>query len=238
MRPGHLFGVHGGLIQLAGKALSDDPETGLSALTALREHLEELECMHVSQALRSGWTWEEIGSALGVTKQAAHRKHASRPLTPPRPEDVHRQVISEAAREAVFLARKEAAGRHDTIVGTDHLLLGLLQQGEGRAAQALDVVGVTLQSARMQADQFDTKTGAAPCEASQLPLSGGARDALEQASAEMARRGDPKLDTEHVLLALLRDPESGALRLLASLGVAPEDVEHAVDEIAQARAAA
>jgi Clp amino terminal domain, pathogenicity island component len=218
--------------------MSTDPEVGLSAVAALRDQIEEIEWAHVSQALRCGWTWEEIGNALGVTKQAAHRKYASRPLAPPREGDLHRTIITDAARESVFLARKEAAGRHDTIVGTDHLLLGLLQQGEGRAADALAALGVTLQAARMQADQFATTTGATSADPEQLPMSRGAREALEQASAEMVRRCDTELDTEHLLLALVRDPDSGAVRLLASLGVSPGDVERAIGEPEGERAAA
>ena len=213
------------MVDTAGRALDDDPEVGLPAVTEMRDELEELERSQVSQALRSGWTWEEIGRALGVTKQAAHRKHGHRPLAPPPPDETHRLMTTEAAREAVFLARKEAAGRHDTLVGTDHLLLGVLQQGEGRAAEALAALGVTLQAARMQADQFATGTGASDADPEQLPLSKGARDALEHASAEVARRGDHQLGTEHLLLALLREPESSAVRLLAGLGVAPADVE-------------
>ncbi|MFL5896124.1 MAG: Clp protease N-terminal domain-containing protein [Thermoleophilaceae bacterium] len=214
----------------AGRALSGDPEVGLAAVTALREQIEELEFAHVSQALRAGWTWEEIGQALGISKQAAHHKYATRPLAPPPPEDAHRLMITEAARESVFLARKEAAGRHDGLVGTDHLLLGLLQCGAGRAAQALSAVGVSLQAARMQADQFATRTGAVePQDHEQLPMSRGAQEALERASAEVVRRRDAKLDTEHLLLALLREPESTAVRVLAGLGVSAIDVERAVD---------
>jgi hypothetical protein len=51
---------------------------------------------------------------------------------------------------------------------------------------------------------------------------------------EVIRRGDQCLDTEHVLLALLRDPECGAVRVLAGLGVSTRDVERAVDRVAAA----
>src|SRR5204863_8221490 len=127
----------------------------------------------------------------------------------------------------VFRARKEAAGRHDSIVGTDHLLLGLLQCGEGRAADALAEIGVTLNAARVQADQFATTTGATPSDPEQLPISAGMRQTLEQASAEMTRREDTQIDSEHLLLALMREPESSAVRLLAGLGVSPADGEAA-----------
>lgn len=66
------------LIDLAGQALSDDAEEGLEAVASLRKELDEIEAAHVSKAVRSGWSWSRIGSALGVTKQAVHRKHAKR----------------------------------------------------------------------------------------------------------------------------------------------------------------
>jgi hypothetical protein len=219
--------VETALVDIAGQALSEDPEQGLAAVAALRREIEELECVHVSQALRKGWSWSSIGGALGVSKQAAHRKHSRRPLAAPPSEEAARLIISAASRLAVFLARGEAAARRDAVVGTQHLLLGLLQQGEGGACEALASVGVTLQAARLQADLF-FPSELADMPASRLPLSRRARAALEQSTREVVRRGDRCLETEHLLLALLRDPESGAVRLLAGLGVAPADVEQAL----------
>ena len=66
-------------------------------------------------------------------------------------------------------------------------------------------------------------------EPGRLPLSKAARAALERSTAEVVRRGDDSLETAHLLLALLRDPESRAVQLLTGLGVSLPEVERAVD---------
>ena len=53
----------------------DDPEVGLRAVLAMRRLADQLEARHVKRARELGWSWEQIGDALGVTKQAAHKKH-------------------------------------------------------------------------------------------------------------------------------------------------------------------
>jgi ATP-dependent Clp protease ATP-binding subunit ClpC len=160
-----------------------------------------------------------------VTKQAVHRKYGRRPLAAPGPLETHEMLVTSNARLAVFMARREAAGRGDARVGTEHVLLGLLQQGEGGACEALKELGVTLQAARLQADLFF------PSAPDRLPLTRRARQALERATGEVVRRGDHKLETSHLLLALLRDPEARAMELLTGLGVGPTDVERAVDAL-------
>lgn len=219
------------VIDLAGQALSTDAEEGLEAVAALRREIEEIEAAHVSRAVRSGWSWSRIGDALGVTKQAVHRKYSRRPLVAPEPQEAHELIVSSGARLAVYMARSEAAGRGDGVVRTFHLLLGLLQQGEGLHCEALADVGVTLQAARLQADLF-FPSDLADVTPSRLPLSQQAREALEQAMREVVRRGDRCLETQHLLLALLREPESSAVRLLSGLGVPGREVEGAVDRVA------
>lgn len=60
-----------------GKAVdSRDPAVGLAAVAALRDLVEELEVLHVANAREQGWSWQDIASALGVTRQSAHKKHA------------------------------------------------------------------------------------------------------------------------------------------------------------------
>jgi DNA-directed RNA polymerase specialized sigma24 family protein len=57
-------------------AAADDPEIGLRAVRALRELAERLEALQVANARRLGWSWQQIAAALGVTRQAVHKKHA------------------------------------------------------------------------------------------------------------------------------------------------------------------
>ena len=63
---------------LAEKAASADPQVGLRAVASLRVLVERLEALHVRNARRQGWSWQEIADELGVSKQAVHKKHAKR----------------------------------------------------------------------------------------------------------------------------------------------------------------
>jgi hypothetical protein len=219
--------VNTSLPELAEKALEDDLEESLTALAMLRSEGAREEEQRVSDALRAGWSWSQIGAALGVSKQAAHRKYAKRARLPAADPGERELVVSANARLAVFMARREAAGRGASVVGTEHLLLGMLQQGEGGACEALKDVGITLQAARVQADLF-FPSDFADVEPTRLPLSRAARAALERATGEVLRTGQRTLDTAHLLLALLRDAEAHAVQLLTGLGVSPDAVEKAV----------
>jgi hypothetical protein len=64
--------------RLAGDAGATDPAVGLAAVAALRRLLEQLEALQVDNARGRGWRWSDIAEALGVSKQAVHRKHAPR----------------------------------------------------------------------------------------------------------------------------------------------------------------
>ncbi|HEX6234768.1 MAG TPA: helix-turn-helix domain-containing protein [Jiangellaceae bacterium] len=62
-------------VDAAAAATNQDPRIGLRAVAALRRLVEQLEALQVDNARRCGWSWEEIGTALGVSKQAVHKKH-------------------------------------------------------------------------------------------------------------------------------------------------------------------
>jgi hypothetical protein len=64
--------------ELAESVESRDPAVGLRAVAALRELLERLEVLHVENAREQGWSWQQIGAALGVSRQAVHKKHGSK----------------------------------------------------------------------------------------------------------------------------------------------------------------
>jgi hypothetical protein len=74
------------LSELASRAAAADPAEGLGAIVALRRRLDALESAHVERALEQGWSWSRVGRALGVTKQAVHRRHARGRAAPSRGE--------------------------------------------------------------------------------------------------------------------------------------------------------
>jgi hypothetical protein len=63
---------------LAERATGDDPDTGLKAVRSLRELADRLETLQVARARELGWSWQDIARALGVTRQAVHKKHGRR----------------------------------------------------------------------------------------------------------------------------------------------------------------
>ena len=63
------------MIEVANATADDDPEVGLRAVASLRLLVESLEQLQVENARTRGWTWERIAGALGVSKQAVHKKH-------------------------------------------------------------------------------------------------------------------------------------------------------------------
>jgi DNA-directed RNA polymerase specialized sigma24 family protein len=65
-------------VDTASAATSQDPQVGLRAVAALRRLVERLEALQIDNARGQGWSWEEIGRALGVSKQAVHKKHGRR----------------------------------------------------------------------------------------------------------------------------------------------------------------
>jgi ATP-dependent Clp protease ATP-binding subunit ClpA len=231
------------VIDLAGAAAQQrNPDTGLRSVAALREAIETLEAAHVSSALREGWSWSRIARALGVSKQAAHKKHADRPRRARSDVETHQLAVAPPARRVVSLARLEADSCYAEAVGTEHLLLGVMRLGEGPAVEVLGSLGLSLADVRQQVIAFaDTAPGngsarggparrrAAKRRAARLPVSRRAREALEQAMREVVRLGHRRLGPEHILLALLRDESAGSVRVLAGLGVSAQAVEAALE---------
>src|SRR5688572_10853958 len=140
------------LVRRAGRA--SPPDRGLKAIAQLREELETLERHHVAEACSEGWSWSKIARALGVTKQAAHKKHAEAVRTMQERRDVEsvptdaRVVVTADARDAVRFAREEARAVGSRLVGTEHLLLGVLHAKKSREVEVLENLGVDLTAAR------------------------------------------------------------------------------------------
>lgn len=150
------------LITTVADTASDDPLDRLTAAARIRDDLDELaEAVldhFVEQARQAGFSWSQIGTALGVSKQAAQQRHTAT-------ESVARRLLgrisgrrrgrgglfrrfTDRARESVVLAQEEARALNHNYCGTEHILLGLLRLGDGVALQVLNERGVDEARAR------------------------------------------------------------------------------------------
>jgi hypothetical protein len=198
------------ICQLAEDAArDDDPESALRTLTKLRHELDAFVREQVRQGLANGRSFGELARALGISRQAAHRRY--RELAP-EPEPQRRLVATERTRLAVRLAEAEAQAS-GAAAGSRHVLLGILQT-DSEAARALHAEGVTLESARAWGQNGEADGSDAT----------GIRRLLQQAGRVALARGARELDLDGLLLAALADPDGGAGRTLAALGVTPAAV--------------
>jgi len=140
---------------------------------------------------------------------------------------------SDAAADVVAAAEREARTLRHTRIGTEHLLLGVLGRTDEAGARALGRLGVTLGAARAQVMRIVglPETPSPPT----LPLTPQARDALAGALREAIELGQTTVASQHILLAVLRERDSVAVRVLRDAGVAPGRLR---EEVAAASAAA
>jgi ATP-dependent Clp protease ATP-binding subunit ClpC len=140
---------------------------------------------------------------------------------------------TERAQRVILLAQEEARNRQETVVGTEHLLLGLLREGEGVAVKVLQAVGVDLERARGEVERLIGTGGAGR---PQGPVEGvvltprAKKVVMELAPREAEGLGHNYVGTEHLLLALLREGEGIAAKALEGLGV---DLERARSLVTQ-----
>jgi ATP-dependent Clp protease ATP-binding subunit ClpC len=204
---------------------TDDPEDALRAITSLRGELDRLERDAVACARVAGASWSTIAAALGITRQAAQKRHRAAKAAPGAPTASVKPVLVDAdARIAVRMGRQEARAMGSDVVGTEHLLLGILRSGDPRAARVLTDFGVSLEQARAAAlpTLVDGRNNSEPH--AKDGISTYARSVLEQSLREAIARGEGQIGVEHLLLALLREDSGGAARTLHALGIDPDAV--------------
>lgn len=184
------------------------------------EHLEDvadhLIGHFVDQARRSGASWTEIGRRMGVTKQAAQKRFVGKEPAPALNDARGFSRFTPRARNVMIAAQEAARASGSAQITPPHLVLGLLSEPHGLAAQAIIAQKLTLDSVR------DTLVAALPPAGDQeppalIPYDAQAKEALELTFAEALRLGHNYVGTEHVLLALLAQ-EAGQ-GPLASLGL-------------------
>ena len=126
------------------------------------------------------------------------------------------EQFSDRARQAVVQAQQEARRLNHNYIGTEHLLLGLIREGDGVAAKALESLGISLDAVRQQVEEMigrgqQTLSG-------HIPFTPRAKRVLELSLREALQLGHKYIGTEHILLGLIREGDGVAAQVLVRLG--------------------
>jgi ATP-dependent Clp protease ATP-binding subunit ClpA len=124
--------------------------------------------------------------------------------------------FTDRARRVVVLAQEEARMLDHNYVGTEHILLALVREGEGVAAKALESLGIRLEAVRQQVEEIIGRGKKAS--AGHIPFTPRAKKVLELSLRESLQLGHDYIGTEHILLGLLREGEGVAAQVLVRLG--------------------
>jgi ATP-dependent Clp protease ATP-binding subunit ClpA len=123
--------------------------------------------------------------------------------------------FTDRARRVVVLAQEEARMLNHNYIGTEHILLGLIHEGEGVAAKALESLGISLEAVRRQVEEIIGQGQQAP---GHIPFTPRAKKVLELSLREALQLGHNYIGTEHILLGLIREGEGVAAQVLVRLG--------------------
>ena len=126
--------------------------------------------------------------------------------------------FTDQARRVVVLAQAEARLLNHNYIGTEHLLLGLLGEGEGVAAEALEGLGISLEAGRVRVQERIGEGLRAPAPTGHIPYIPPAKKALELSLQEALQLGHNYVGAEHILLGVSREGEGGAAQVLAGFG--------------------
>ncbi|GIH62341.1 hypothetical protein Msi02_31580 [Microbispora siamensis] len=141
------------------------------------------------------------------------------------------EKLTNRARRVVALSQAEARMLDHDSIGTEHILLGLIHEGEGVAAQVLLGLGLTLEDVRLQVKEIVGH--GRPATPEPLPFTPSAGEVLRMSNQESEQRGLDYIGTEHILLALVRDRESVAAQVLVKHGADLDQVRRTTDELVQ-----
>ena len=137
--------------------------------------------------------------------------------------------FTDRARRVVVLAQEEARLLNHNYIGTEHILLGLIHEGEGVAARALESMGISLESVRSQVVEIIGQGSQAP--SGHIPFTPRAKKVLELSLREALQLGHNYIGTEHILLGLIREGEGVAAQVLQQLGADLHKVRQTVIQL-------
>jgi ATP-dependent Clp protease ATP-binding subunit ClpA len=217
---------------------TDDPVSQLAVAAATAAQLEEttdaLLGHFVDRCRHDGRSWSEISAALGVTKQAVHKRFAALAdqVLAVIPEPTLER-FTERARNVLAAARRAATTAHQASAGSEHILIGLFAEPAGLGAKALTALAVsqeTVQAAIAAAvssaaagHQGEDGTGGSAPDDQSARFTADGRRALRDTLAVALELGHNYIGTEHMLLGLYRNENSLAARILADAGATETD---------------
>ena len=138
--------------------------------------------------------------------------------------------FTDKARKVMSLAQEEARGLDQLYVGTEHLLLALIKEGEGIAAQALAKLDVTYDETLATVKELTTGSGD-PVPGGHIPFTPRTKRVLEDAYRETMTHGQTYIGTEHLLLGIVSEGNGRAMDALRTMGVSGDAVRNAVEEL-------
>src|SRR5882672_3319098 len=156
-------------------------------------------------------------------------RHASPTISARPPGDNMFDRFTDRAKKVMNLARQEAQRFNHEYLGTEHILLGLVQEGSGVAANVLKNMSIDLAKIRSEVEKI-VKTGPSMVTMGQLPFTPRAKKVLELSMEEASQLSHNYIGTEHLLLGLIRENEGIAAQVLMNLGVKLEEVREEVLE--------
>jgi ATP-dependent Clp protease ATP-binding subunit ClpC len=137
--------------------------------------------------------------------------------------------FTDRARRVVVLAQEEARMLHHSHIGTEHILLGLIREGEGVAAKALESLGISLEAVRQQVGEITGQGQQAT--SGHIPFTPRTTKVLELSLREALQLGHNYIGTEHILLGLIREGEGVAAQVLVKLGADPSRIRQQVIQL-------
>ena len=163
------------------------------------------------------------GRAATQVKEAPMRGRPALPLaerikratTRTRPKDMFMRFTGRA-RQVVVLAQEEARMLNHNYIGTEHILLGLIREGDGVGAKALESLGISLDAVRQQIEEIIGRGQHTP--SGHIPFTPRAKKVLELSLRESVQLGHDYIGTEHILLGLIREGDGVAAQVLVKLG--------------------
>jgi ATP-dependent Clp protease ATP-binding subunit ClpC len=139
------------------------------------------------------------------------------------------QRFTDRARRVVVLAQEEARMRNHSFIGTEHILLALIDEGDGTGAKALESLGIRRDAVRQQVEEIIGQGQHAP--SGHIPFTPRAKQVLELSLRESVQLGHDYIGTEHILLGLIREGDGVAAQVLVKLGADLDRVRQQVIQL-------